>query len=94
MQMRDQPALGWTLVLRRQPARIVDGRAEGGYTSMFELICCDCGDHPDLDYRKVSPDLQRIRGPYPIAVGVTAYREHLELLHRRPTRIRTRRRNE
>jgi hypothetical protein len=28
--------------LRRQPAHIVTGRIEGGYTSAFEVICCDC----------------------------------------------------
>jgi hypothetical protein len=83
VQTCDQPALGWTVVLRRQPARIVEGRPEGGYTSAFELICCDCGDHPDLDYRDISPELQRIRGPYPIAAGVAAYKKHLELRHRR-----------
>ena len=41
--------LGWTVVLRRQPARIVAGQPEGGYSSMFEIVCCYCGDHPDLD---------------------------------------------
>lgn len=54
---------------RRQPARIVDGQPEGGYTSMSEIICCDCSDHPGRDYREVPPGLQRIRGPYPIADG-------------------------
>ena len=77
----DQPALGWTVVLRRQPVRVVEGRAEGGYTDVFELICCDCGDHPDVDYRDVSPGLQRIRGPYPLAAGVAAYDKHLKLSH-------------
>ena len=77
----DQPALGWTVVLRRQPVRVVEGRAEGGYTDVFELICCDCGDHPDLDYRDVSPGLQRIRGPYQLAAGVAAYDKHLKLSH-------------
>ena len=38
-----------------------------------------CGDELELDYRDVSPELQRIRGPYPIAAGVTAYEEHLKL---------------
>ena len=51
----------------------MDGRSEGGYTDEFEIICCDCGDDPDLDYREISPELQRIRGPYPIAAAVTAY---------------------
>ncbi len=81
MRACDQPALGWTVVLRRRPAHIVDGRVQGGYTSAFEIICCDCGDHPDLDYRDVSPELQRIRGPYPIVAGVAAYEQHLDLHH-------------
>ena len=67
------------VVLRRQPVRIVGGQPEGGYTSLFEIICCYCGDHPDLDYREVPPELQQIRGPYPIAVAVAAYEEHLRL---------------
>jgi hypothetical protein len=76
--MNDQgpPGPGWTVVLRRQPVRIVAGQAEGGYTDEFEIICCDCGDDPGLDYREVSPALQRIRGPYPIASGITAYVLH------------------
>ena len=76
--MNDQGPLGpgWTVVLRRQPVRIVAGQAEGGYTDEFEIICCDCGDDPGLDYREVSPALQRIRGPYPIAWGITAYVRH------------------
>ena len=41
------------MVLRRQPVRIVDGQPESGYASMYEIICCDCGDHPRLDYREV-----------------------------------------
>ena len=60
------------------PARIVDGQPEGGHTSMFEIICCDCGDHPDRDYREVPPGLQRIRRPYPIAAGVETYVMHLK----------------
>ena len=77
MATRDPPGADWTVVLRRQPARIVEGRPEGGYTDAFEVICCDCGDHPYLDYCEVSPGLQRIRGPYPIADGVAAYEKHL-----------------
>ena len=76
MKTRDRLGYNWTLVLRRRPARVVEGRAEGGYTEMFEIICCDCGDAPDLDYREVSPALQRIRGPYTIAAGVAAYETH------------------
>lgn len=81
MRTCNQPALGWTVVLRRQPVRIVEARPEGGYTDVFELICSDCGDHPDLDYRDISPRLQRIRGPYPLAAGVAAYDRHLKLSH-------------
>ena len=55
MAIRDQPRGGWTVVLRRRPARIVDGRADGPYTDAFEIICCNCGDDPDLDYSAVSP---------------------------------------
>jgi hypothetical protein len=87
-----EPALGWTVVLRRQPVRIVEGHVQGGYTDAFEIICCDCGDHPDLDYRDVSLQLQRIRGPYSFAAGITAYLEHVKLYDgpgpvRRPGRL-------
>lgn len=39
-----EPALGWTLVLRCQPLRIVDRRIvdrrpEGGYNDDYELAC-------------------------------------------------------
>jgi hypothetical protein len=67
---------GWTVVLRRQPVRRVEGRAEGGYAEVFELICCDCGDDPDLDYREVVPRLQLVRVPYPIAGGIAACEQH------------------
>ena len=85
MATHDQRVDGWTVVLRRQPARMVEGRAEGGYADVFELICCDCGDHPGLDYSEVSPVLQRVRGPYPVADGITAYVMHAGL-HRQPAR--------
>jgi len=63
--------------LRRQPVRIVAGRIEGGYTSAFEVICCDCGDNPFLGYSEVSPRLQRLRGPYTVREGFAAYEKHL-----------------
>jgi hypothetical protein len=72
-----QPGHGGTASLRRRPARVVEGRAEGGYTDAFELICCECGDHPYLDYCEVSPRLQRIRGPYTMRAGLAAYEKHL-----------------
>ena len=81
MQAYEQPALGWTVVLRRRPVRSAEDRAPGDYNNMFEIICCDCGDHPDRDYRDVSPRLRQIRGPYPIVAGVAAYKEHLRLHH-------------
>jgi hypothetical protein len=79
METRDQPGHGWTVVLRRQPARIVEGRPQGGYTDAFELVCCDCGDHPDLDYFAARPELRRVRGPYSVADGIAAYVAHVGL---------------
>ncbi len=76
MAIRGPRVDGWTVVLRRQPVRIVEGRPEGGYADVVELICCDCGDDPGLDHREVAPRLQRVRGPYPIADGVAAYEQH------------------
>jgi hypothetical protein len=69
------------VVLRRQPVRMIEGEPEGGYTGAFEIICCNCGDDPDLDYRDVPAELQRIQGPYPIAAGVAAYQEHVGRYH-------------
>jgi hypothetical protein len=69
----NEPGLDWTAVLRRRPVRIVEGQPLGGYTDLYEIICCACGDHSYLDYREVSPQLRAIRGPYPIAAGVAAY---------------------
>ena len=75
MKIRDLPTRDWTVVLRQQPVRMVDGHPDGGYTRMFEFsFCCDCGDRPGLDYREVPSRLRQIRGPYPIAVGVEASR--------------------
>ena len=50
LPLAGQPGHGRTAYLRRQPARIVEGRMEGGYTGVFELICGRCGDHPYLAY--------------------------------------------
>jgi hypothetical protein len=74
-----QPGHGTTASLRRQPVRIVEGRAEGGYTDLFEIICYDCGDHRYLDYSQIPPRLQRIRGPYPMEAALAAYEQHLGL---------------
>jgi len=78
----DRPVVCWTAVLRRQPARVVDGGPEGGYTGMFEVICCDCGDDPRLDYLEVSPRLQLVRGPYSLAAGAAAYEQHVDMHQR------------
>ena len=77
-----ETGLGWTVVLRRQPVRMVAGRAEGGYTDAYELVCCECGDDLSLDYREVSPELRQIRGPYPFAAGIAAYHRHVARYHR------------
>jgi hypothetical protein len=89
MATNDQRGDGWTVVLRRQPAHMIEGRPEGPCTHAYELICCDCGDDPDLDYRDVSPELQRIRGPYPVADGIAAYKKHTKLHQELPACSRT-----
>jgi len=71
-----QPQQHWTVALRRRPARMVQGRPEGGWTGEYEVICRICGDNPDRDYREVPAALQRIRGSYPVAAAITAYVEH------------------
>jgi hypothetical protein len=62
--------------LRRQPVRIVDGRVEGGYTDVYELICSSCGDHLDLNYSEVSPRLQWLRGPHRLEAGLAVFHKH------------------
>jgi hypothetical protein len=81
MPTRDQPGDGWTVVPRRQPTRLVEGRPEGVCTDAFEIIRCDCADNPDLDYSEVSPELRWARGPYSVAAGIAAYLEHVGLGH-------------
>ena len=76
-----QPGHGRTASLRRQSAWIVDDR-KGRHTGLFEIICCDCGDHPYLDYEGIPPRLQQIRGPYTLEAGLAAYAEHLGLVPR------------
>ena len=91
MATRDQPRRGWTVVLRRQPARIVDGHTEGPYTDLVEIICRGCGDDPGRDHREVSPRLQLVRGLYPVAAGVAAYEQHCRLHHQPPHAAHVRR---
>jgi hypothetical protein len=43
---------------------------------VWEVICSGCGDNPYLDYSEVSARLQRLRGPYTLRQGLTAYEEH------------------
>jgi hypothetical protein len=72
-----QPGHGRTAFVRRQPARLVDGRVDGGYTGVFELICPGCGDNPYVDYSGVPPRLQWLRGPRTLQAALQAYDEHL-----------------
>jgi len=72
-----QPGHGRTAFVRRQPTRIVDGRGQDGYTSMFELICPGCGDNPYVDYSEIPPRLQCLRGPFTLEAALQAYDEHL-----------------
>ncbi len=73
------PGHGLNAILRRQPARIVQGRMEGGYTGVFEVICGDCGDRPYWDYAELPFQLQLTRGPYPLDAGLEQYHRHLGL---------------
>jgi hypothetical protein len=77
VSLAGQPGHGRTASLRRQPVRIVEGRMAGGYTDAIEHICCECGDHPYVDYWDIPYRLQQIRGPYPMEAGLRAYEEHL-----------------
>jgi hypothetical protein len=76
----------WTMTLRRQRARTVDGNPDG-YTNAFEIICSDCGDDPRQDYQDVSARLRRLRGPYLLGTGVTQYEAHIAW-HEAPARAR------
>jgi hypothetical protein len=89
MAVRDQPGNGRTVVLRRQSARVVEGRPRGGYTDMFEVICCDCGDGPSLDYSEASRELHLIPAPYPLVDGISASIEQCGQ-HRQPARATSR----
>jgi hypothetical protein len=75
-----QPGHGSTAFVRRQPVRIVNGRVEGGYTEVFELICPGCGDNPYVDYSEIPPQLQWLRGPLTLEAALEAYDKHLEPL--------------
>ena len=45
---------------------------------MSEIICRACGYRSGLDYSEVSPELQRVRSPYPLNAGFAAV-THLAL---------------
>jgi hypothetical protein len=77
LPLAGQPGHGRTAFVRRQPDRIVDGRFEGGYTGLYEVICPGCGDHPYLDFAEIPPRLQRLRGPRPLEAALAAYDKHL-----------------
>ncbi len=77
----DEPAPSWTLVLRRQSVHLMEGRPDGGYTHAGALVC---GDNPDL-VTAISPDVERIRGPYRFSAATEAYGQHDRLQHGQPT---------
>ena len=66
----------WTVVLGRQPTRIVEGQPEGPCTDAFEIICCG-GDHPSRTTARPDPGFSGSAGRNPIANGITAGRKHL-----------------
>ena len=67
-----EPGRGWTVVLRRMPARIVAGQPEGGYTNAFEIVVTIV----DM-LTAVSED------DWQIAAGAAAYEKHVALHPRR-----------
>lgn len=74
------PQLTCSAILRRQPGRVRPGHPDGGFAEAYdayELICLECGDDPSQDYGKIPPRLQRLRGPYWLAPGLSAYEQHL-----------------
>ena len=75
-----QSGHGGTAFVRRQPVRIANGRVEGGYTDVFELICPGCGDNPYVDYAEITPRLQWLRGPRTLEAALEAYDKHLRPL--------------
>jgi len=77
LPLAGQPGHGRTAFIRRQPVRIVNGRFDGDYTGVFELICPSCGDHPRLDYTAVPSRLQWLRGPRALETALAAYHKHI-----------------
>jgi hypothetical protein len=54
--------------IRLRPVRIDDdGMIRQGYTTQWELLCPACGDDGTKDYSAVPPEIQRVRGPYPMS---------------------------
>ena len=76
MATGDQYGAGWMVAQPLQPVSTATGRRQRGYTAPCE-VRCDCGDHRDLEYREIFSRLQRIRGPYLNADGVTPYEKRL-----------------
>jgi len=74
-----------TAILRAQPARMIDGHVDGGYTGQYEVICPACGDDPNQSYHQVPRDLQKLRGPSEsLASGLAAFELHIGLVDAAP----------
>ena len=74
MASRDDQSI---VLRRRREVRVIEGKPQGVYTSMFEIICPDCGDDPIWDYYDVPPRVQRIRGLHRFEAGVKEYHRHI-----------------
>ena len=79
---RDQDEVGWSVMLRRHGPASVQAQPKADDAERYELICRLCGDDSRLAYLDVSPDLQRLRGPYPIAAAVAKYEQHVQFHER------------
>jgi hypothetical protein len=67
-------------------ALIVGGQITGGHTSVYELICFECGDNSYLDCSQQSSRPQKLRRPYTISGRLAPSGQHLRAVqpgHRR-----------
>ena len=63
MKTRDQPLHGWTTVLRHQPARIVDGQPQGGYTNALRSSAATAVTIPSWITPRSHPGFSGSAGP-------------------------------
>ena len=73
-----EPEHHWTVSLRRKPASPGNSNHGDPGSDTYEIICRICGDDPALDHQQIPAELQKIRGPYTLSDGITAFTRHNE----------------